>query len=191
MLPPNIESDFVAALSREQVMTDADVLELYSHDETPRSCLPLAVLFPREQDEVVALMQVARAHGVIVVARGAGSGNVGGALPAPQSVVVSFECMNRILEMHVADRYIVVQPGVVTAEIDRVAREHGLFYPPDPGSAAYCQIGGNLAMNAAGPRAVKYGVTRDYVLGLRAVTGAGQLIQTGCRTTKGDRKSVV
>ncbi|MDR3391919.1 MAG: FAD-linked oxidase C-terminal domain-containing protein [Sulfuriferula sp.] len=185
MLPPNIESAFVAALSREQVMTDADVLALYSHDETPRACLPLAVLFPREQNEVVALMRVAMAHGVVLVARGAGSGNVGGALPAPQSVVVSFECMNRILEVNAADRYMVVQPGVITAEIDRVAREHGLFYPPDPGSSAYCRIGGNLAMNAAGPRAVKYGVTRDYVLGLRAVTGTGQLIQTGCRTTKG------
>ena len=185
MLLPNVESDFVTALSREQVITDADVLELYSHDETPRACMPLAVLFPREQDEVVALMQVAKKHGVVLVARGAGSGNVGGALPAPQSVVVSFECMNRILEVNAADRYMVVQPGVITAEIDRVAREHGLFYPPDPGSAAYCHIGGNLAMNAAGPRAVKYGVTRDYVLGLRAVTGAGQLIQTGCRTTKG------
>lgn len=185
MLPPNIESDFVAALSCEQVVTDADVLEWYSHDETPRACLPLAVLFPREQDEVVALMQVAITHGIALIPRGAGSGNVGGALPAPRSVVVSFECMNRILEVNAADRYMVVQPGVVTAEIDRVAREHGLFYPPDPGSAAYCRIGGNLAMNAAGPRAVKYGVTRDYVLGLRAVTGAGQLIQTGCRTTKG------
>lgn len=185
MLLPEIEQGFVAALSREQVITDTDVLIMYSHDETPRACMPLAVLFPREQDEVVALMQVAITHGVVLIARGAGSGNVGGALPAPQSVVVSFECMNRILEVHAADRYMVVQPGVITAEIDRVAREHGLFYPPDPGSAAYCRIGGNLAMNAAGPRAVKYGVTRDYVLGLRAVTGAGQLIQTGCRTTKG------
>lgn len=185
MLPSHMESDFIAALSREQVITDAEVLGWYSHDETPRSCLPWAVVFPREQHEVVALMQVARAHRVILIPRGAGSGNVGGALPAPQSVVVSFECMNRILEMNAADRYIVVQPGVITAEIDRVAREHGLFYPPDPGSAAYSHIGGNLAMNAAGPRAVKYGVTRDYVLGLRAVTGAAQLIQTGCRTTKG------
>ena len=185
MLLPEIEQGFVAALSREQVITDTDVLIMYSHDETPRACMPLAVLFPREQDEVVALMQVAIAHGVVLIARGAGSGNVGGALPAPQSVVGRFECMNRILEVHAADRYMVVQPGVITAEIDRVAREHGLFYPPDPGSAAYCRIGGNLAMNAAGPRAVKYGVTRDYVLGLRAVTGAGQLIQTGCRTTKG------
>ncbi|MDP3123697.1 MAG: FAD-linked oxidase C-terminal domain-containing protein, partial [Thiobacillus sp.] len=110
---------------------------------------------------------------------------VGGALPAPGSVVVSFECMRRVLEFDPANRLIVVEPGVVTEEIDRIARSAGLFYPPDPGSNPYCRIGGNLAMNAAGPRAVKYGVTRDYVLGLRAVTGDGQEIRTGCRTTKG------
>ncbi|MHB1332945.1 MAG: FAD-binding oxidoreductase [Sulfuriferula sp.] len=185
MLPTAALADFTAALSAERVFTDAATLALYDHDGTPRSCLPDAVLFPASHEHVVALMQVALAHRVPLVARGAGSGNVGGALPAPGSAVVSFECMNAILEFNPADRYMVVQPGVVTADIDLAARAHGLFYPPDPGSSPYCHIGGNLAMNAAGPRAVKYGVTRDYVLGLRAVAGTGAELRTGCRTTKG------
>ncbi|MES2406491.1 MAG: FAD-linked oxidase C-terminal domain-containing protein [Pseudomonadota bacterium] len=178
-------ADFTAALSAERVFTDAATLALYDHDETPRSCLPDAVLFPASHEHVVALMQVALAHRIPLIARGAGSGNVGGALPAPGSAVVSFECMDAILEFNPADRYMVVQPGVVTADIEMAARAHGLFYPPDPGSSPYCHIGGNLAMNAAGPRAVKYGVTRDYVLGLRAVAGTGAELRTGCRTTKG------
>jgi D-lactate dehydrogenase len=143
------------------------------------------VLFPTSHDEVAALVRMAFEHHIALTPRGAGSGNVGGALPAPGSVVVSFECMRRVLEFDPDNRLIVVEPGVVTADIERIARGAGLFYPPDPGSNAYCRIGGNLAMNAAGPRAVKYGVTRDYVLGLRAVTGSGQEIRTGCRTTKG------
>ena len=185
MLSPAALADFTAALSTERVFTDAATLALYSHDETPRSCLPDAVLFPASHEHVVALMRVALARRIPLVARGAGSGNVGGALPATGSAVVSFECMDAILEFNPADRYMVVQPGVVTADIELAARTHGLFYPPDPGSSPYCQIGGNLAMNAAGPRAVKYGVTRDYVLGLRAVTGSGAELRTGCRTTKG------
>lgn len=185
MLSPVALADFSAALTPERVVTDVDVLALYSQDETPKSCTPDAVLFPASHEEVVALMRVAVAHRIPVVARGAGSGNVGGALPSAGSVVASFECMDGILEFNPADRYMVVQPGVVTADIDLIARESGLFYPPDPGSASYCRIGGNLAMNAAGPRAVKYGVTRDYVLGLRAVTGTGETIRTGCRTSKG------
>jgi D-lactate dehydrogenase len=93
--------------------------------------------------------------------------------------------MNRMLEFDPDNRIMVVESGVVTEEVDRLARTAGLFYPPDPGSGAYCRIGGNLAMNAAGPRAVKYGVTRDFVLGVKAVTGDGKTIVTGCRTTKG------
>jgi D-lactate dehydrogenase len=184
-LNPLAINALVAALDEQRVITDSGTCEIYSHDETPRHYKPLAVVFPHSHDETVAIMQIAIAFGIVLIARGAGSGNVGGALPCAQSIVVSFECMNQILEFHPEDRYMVVQAGVITAEIDRIAREHGLFYPPDPGSAAYSRIGGNLAMNAAGPRAVKYGVTRDYVMGLRAVTGAGTSITTGCRTTKG------
>lgn len=169
----------------QRVLRDAFTLEAYARDDGPRRCVPLAVVFPKSHDEVVSLVRIANEVSLPLVARGAGSGNVGGALPVADGVVVSFECMTRILEFDPANRIVVVEAGVVTGEIDRVARTGGLFYPPDPGSAAYCRIGGNLAMNAAGPRAVKYGGTRDHVLGLRAVAGDGRTLVTGCRTTKG------
>ena len=185
MLSDRALAAFRSALGADRVFDDAATRAVYACDETPRRVEPDAVLFPTSHDEVAALARIAHEHRVALTPRGAGSGNVGGALPAPGSVVVSFECMRRVLEFDPANRLIVVEAGVVTAEIDRIARSAGLFYPPDPGSSAYCRIGGNLAMNAAGPRAVKYGVTRDYVLGLRAVTGDGREIRTGCRTTKG------
>lgn len=174
-----------AALGKARVFDDAATLALYSSDETPKRVTPAAVVFPQHHDHVEALVQIALAHRVPLVARGAGSGNVGGALPVTGGIVVSFECMQRVLEFDPDNRLIVVEAGVTAETIDTLARTAGLFYPPDPGSGAYAHIGGNLAMNAAGPRAVKYGVTRDYVLGLRAVTGAGESIRTGCRTSKG------
>jgi D-lactate dehydrogenase (quinone) len=173
------------ALGRDRVFTDPETLALYDADETPRHVTPGAVLFPASHDHVAALVSIACTHRIPVVARGAGSGNVGGALPVANGLVVSFECMNRIIEFDPDNRLMVVEPGVVTEDIGQLARTRGLFYPPDPGSGAYSRIGGNLAMNAAGPRAVKYGVTRDYVLGLKAVTGEGKTMVTGCRTTKG------
>ena len=185
MLPESALTAFRSALGSDRVFDDPATRALYAQDETPRQIEPDAVLFPASHDDVAALVRIALEHHIPLTPRGAGSGNVGGALPAPGSVVVSFECMRRVLEFDPDNRLIVVEPGVITEEIDRIARSMGLFYPPDPGSGAYCRIGGNLAMNAAGPRAVKYGVTRDYVLGLRAVTGTGHEIRTGCRTTKG------
>jgi len=171
-------------LGDERVYVDAATLALYASDETPRSCLPDAVLFPTCHDEVVGIVQLANRHALALVARGAGSGNVGGAMPVNGSLVVSFECMKRIVEFDAANRLVVVEPGVVTDDIDALAATVGLMYAPDPGSGAYCRIGGNLAMNAAGPRCVKYGATRDHVLGLRAVTGDGREIRVGGRTTK-------
>jgi D-lactate dehydrogenase len=185
MLSERALAAFRSALGVDRVFDDADTRELYAQDETPRHVRPDAVLFPASHEDVVMLVGIAYEHRIALTPRGAGSGNVGGALPSPGSVVVSFECMRRVLEFDPDNRLIVVEAGVVAEEIDRIARDAGLFYPPDPGSGAYCRIGGNLAMNAAGPRAVKYGVTRDFVLGLRGVTGGGAEIRTGCRTTKG------
>ena len=185
MPTPQILEALTAALGPDRVFADAETLALYSADETPKQVTPAAVLFPASHEHVVALMQIAHAHKIPVVPRGAGSGNVGGALPVKHGLVVSFECMNKVLEFDPANRLIVVQPGVVTEDIGALARTKGLFYAPDPGSGAYSRIGGNLAMNAAGPRAIKYGVTRDHVLALKAVTGNGKTITTGCRTSKG------
>lgn len=172
-------------LGPSRLFVESFVLRSYASDQTPRYCEPLAVAFPHSHDELAALVRIAYRFGVPLVPRGAGSGNVGGALPVPGAVVVSFECMTRVLEFSPDERLIVVESGIVTAEINRVAARHGLFYPPDPGSAEYCRIGGNIAMNAAGPRSLKYGVTRDYVLALRAVSGDGRELRTGCRTSKG------
>lgn len=185
MLSLDVIKALTTALGQDRIYTDSETLTLYSADETPRHVIPAAVLFPATHEHVVALMQIAYSKNLPVVPRGAGSGNVGGALPVENGLVVSFECMNRILEFDPVNRLMVVQPGVVTEDIGQLARTRGLFYAPDPGSGAYSRIGGNLAMNAAGPRAIKYGVTRDHVLGLKAVTGEGKTIVTGCRTTKG------
>lgn len=185
MLSESAHLALVSALGADRVHADAATRALYAQDETPHVVQPDAVVFPACHDDVVALVRIARAHGIALTPRGAGSGNVGGALPAPDSVVVSFECMRRMLEFDPDNRIVVVEAGVVTDEIDRLARSAGLFYAPDPGSSAYSHIGGNLAMNAAGPRAIKYGVTRDHVLGLRGVAGDGSEIRTGCRTSKG------
>lgn len=184
MLHPERVAEFQSLLSVDRVYVDAETLALYASDETPKSCLPDAVLFPASHEEVLAIVRLANRYRLALVARGAGSGNVGGALPATGSLVVSFECMKRIVEFDPANRLIVVEPGVVTDDIDALANTVGLMYAPDPGSGAYCRIGGNLAMNAAGPRCVKYGATRDHVLGLRAVTGDGREIRVGGRTTK-------
>ena len=184
MLAPVLHQELAALLGEDRVQTDADVLKLYAQDETPRSCIPEAVLFPASHDQVAGIVRIAHREGLPLTPRAAGSGNVGGALPAQGSLVVSFECMNHILEFDPANRFVVVEPGVVTDDIDKLARTAGLMYAPDPGSGAYCRIGGNLAMNAAGPRCVKYGATRDHVLGLRAVLGDGREIRAGGRTTK-------
>ncbi len=183
-MTPFLFREFQALLGLDRVFGDAETLAHYASDETPRSCMPEAVLFPTCQSHVAEIVLLANLHRISLTARGAGSGNVGGAMPVPGSVVVSFECMQKIVEFDAANRLMVVEPGVVTDEIDRLARTRGLMYAPDPGSGAYCRIGGNLAMNAAGPRAVKYGATRDHVLGLSAVTGDGRVIHSGGRTTK-------
>ena len=173
-----------ATLGPERFFADLATRSLYASDETPQHCIPLAVCFPRCHDEVLVLVRWAHTHGIALIPRGAGSGNVGGALPAPGSIVVSFECMTRVLEFDPDNRLMVVETGIVTDAVDQLARSAGLMYAPDPGSSAYCRIGGNLAMNAAGPRCVKYGATRDHVLGLRAITGDGREIKSGSRTSK-------
>lgn len=178
------QADLLALLGAGRAFFDVDTRALYASDETPRACLPEAVLFPGGHDDVAAIVRLANRHRFALVARGAGSGNLGGALPQPGSAVVSFECMNRILEFDPANRLVVVMPGVVTDDIDALAATAGLMYAPDPGSGGYSRIGGNLATNAAGPRCVKYGATRDHVLGLRAVTGDGRELRVGSRTSK-------
>jgi len=147
--------------------------------------LPALVARPREVGEVQATLRAAHAHGVTVVPRGAGSGVVGGATAGEGSVVLDLTGLDRILTVDPADELAVVEAGVVTADLDRAAQEHGLRYAPDPASAELSTIGGNIATNAGGLRCVKYGVTRDAVLGLEVVLADGTLLSTGRRTAKG------
>jgi D-lactate dehydrogenase (quinone) len=165
--------------------TDESERLTYGYDNSRKQAMPDAVALPSTPEHVVALVRACRAHRVPVIARGRGTNTTGAAVPFMGGVVVSFERMNRILDIRPGDRCAIVQPGVLNGDLQRALREHGLFWPPDPTSADYSSIGGNLACNAGGPRAVKYGATRDNVLALSAVTGSGELIHCGTATTKG------
>lgn len=145
---------------------------------------PDAVVFARTTEHVSAVLKFAHRRGIPVTPRGSGYGYVGGCVPACGGIALSVARMNRIKEIHVADGVAVVEPGVITAELQAAVRERGLFYPPDPASRTECSIGGNIATNAGGPRCLKYGVTRPYVLGLEVVLADGRVLGTGGRTHK-------
>lgn len=157
----------------------------YSYDATGNSFLPDAIVFPGSEKEVVQILKLASKENLIVVPRGAGSGMTGGAVPVKGGLVMVTSRMNKIFNIDENNFLIRVQPGVIVSDIHKSVEEKGLFYPPDPASSSVCTIGGNIGECAGGPRAVKYGVTRDYVLGLRAVLPSGKVIQTGVATAKG------
>jgi glycolate oxidase subunit GlcD len=133
---------------------------------------------------VSAVLRFANEHGIPVTPRGAGVGYVGGCVPVRRGIALSLAKMNRIKEIHPADGIAVVEPGVITGVLQAAAREQGLFYPPDPASLKECSLGGNIATNAGGPRCMKYGVTRNYILGLEVVLANGDVLRTGGRTHK-------
>ena len=139
---------------------------------------PDAVALPRSTQSVSAILRFANQHGLPVTARGAGHGYVGGCVPVRGGIVLSLERMNRIREINAGDFVAVVQPGVNTEKLQAAVEKRGLFYPPDPASRADNFIGGNIATNAGGPRCLKYGVTRDYVLGLEIVLADGTVVRT-------------
>jgi glycolate oxidase len=161
-----------------------EVLEKHARDKWFASHLPEAVALPRNAESVSKLLRFASAYRIPVTPRGAGYGYVGGAVPVCGGIVLSLEKMNRIREINPADFVAVVEPGVVTADLQKAAAAKGLFYPPDPASRADSFIGGNIATNAGGPRCLKYGVTRDYVLGLQVALADGTLVRVGGRTHK-------
>ncbi|MFA6229636.1 MAG: FAD-linked oxidase C-terminal domain-containing protein [Rhodanobacter sp.] len=157
----------------------------YSYDNSRQHALPDAVVFPTAHDQVEALVQACRAHRVPVIGRGRGSNTTGATVPVDGGVVVSFERMNRILRIDPDNRLAVVEPGVLNGDLQKALAAHGFFWPPDPSSAPWCTIGGNLACNSAGPRAVKYGSPRENTLGLHAVAGSGESFRCGTYTSKG------
>jgi glycolate oxidase len=172
-------------VGQEHLLTREEERWCYSYDATDLSCLPDLVVFPGSAQEVAAIVRLANRYRLPLVPRGAGTGRAGGSVPIKGGVVLVMTRLNRILEISVPDMVAVVEPGVVTAHLKRAVAEQGLYYPPDPSSADYCTIGGNVATGAGGAMAVQYGVTRDYVLGLEVVLPTGEIIGTGSRTLKG------
>lgn len=168
------------------VVRDPDVLEAYAGDESeaPRR-RPDALVRASNAREVEAVLAAATKHGVPVTPRGAGTGRVGGAVPSMGGIVLSTESMRSIVDVSDEELVAVVQPGVVTGVLHEAVEAEGLFYPPDPNSLGTCTIGGNLACNAGGPRAFKYGVTGDFVLSLEVVTAEGTRLHVGKPTVKG------
>ncbi|MFI6395836.1 FAD-binding oxidoreductase [Nonomuraea sp. NPDC050540] len=169
------------------VLDDADVMDSYRRDQAPGlpAGLPAAVAMPEDTAQVAAAVATAAAYGAPIVVRGAGSGLAGAANAVDGCLVLSTQRMNRILSVDRAERLATVQPGVINADLRKAVAEHGLFYPPDPGSYEMCTVGGNAATNAGGMCCVKYGVTGDYVRGLEAVLADGSVLRTGGRTVKG------
>ncbi|WP_344650159.1 FAD-binding oxidoreductase [Cryptosporangium japonicum] len=175
------------ALGAERLIEDPDVQASYAHDEAEWAPAgrPLLVVRARTTEDVRAVVQACLRHRVPLVPRGAGTGLSGGANAVDGCVVLSTEQMTDVVEINPVERLAVVQPGVVNDHLRAAAAQQGLWYPPDPASAPWSTIGGNVATNAGGLCCVKYGVTRDYVLALEVVTGTGELVRLGRRTAKG------
>ena len=184
MLSPDVLPQLISIVGPERCKTSKEDLLTYSYDAYVHEYLPDAVLLPQETQEVVAIMKLASAGNIFVTPRGAGSGLGSGSLAKKGGIVLSFSRMNRILEINTANRYAVVEPGVVIAEFQKAVEKLNLFYPPDPGSANVATMGGAVVMNAGGMRGVKYGVTRDYLLGLEVVLPSGEVMETGTITAK-------
>ena len=165
--------------------TDAAAVSAAATDDSGLAAAPEAVFFPKDAGEIAALMRLAQRHGFPVTPRGAGTGLCAGCVAVQGGVVVATTAMNRIKAVDTANLVAVVEPGVVTQTLRDAAARQGLFYPPDPASLATSTLGGNAATNAGGPACVKYGVTRDYVLGLTAVLPDGEFLRTGVATRKG------
>jgi len=179
-----LAAELRALLGDEAVATDEATRLSHSGDKWFASHAPEVVVFPQDTTQVSRLLQFASEKKIPVTARGAGFGYVGGCVPAQGGVVLSLARMNRIKEISFEDAIAIVEPGVITAELQAAARERGLFYPPDPASLHDCSIGGNVATNAGGPRCLKYGVTRHYVVGLEVVLAKGEVLRTGGRVHK-------
>ncbi len=180
---------FLAALQQhlpaETICLDQAERWTYGYDNSRLHSLPDVVVKAESEAQIANLLKLCSKHRIPVTARGSGTGTAGAAVPLQHGVLLSCENLNQILKVDPDNRVIVVQPGVSNGQVQQAAAAHGFFWPPDPTSTEICTIGGNLACNAAGPRAVKYGTPRENTLGLRAVTIDGEVMKTGCYTTKG------
>lgn len=181
---PAFIAELKACLGSGSLLLDPAERLAYGYDNSRRQAMPDAVALPTNAEQVQALVRACREAGVPITARGRGTNTTGASVPIHGGLVLSFERMNRIVSIQPGDRSAVVEPGVLNGDLQTALAEHGLFWPPDPTSAPFCTIGGNLACNAGGPRAVKYGASRDNLLGLVAITGTGERVRLGGATTK-------
>src|SRR5947208_10096868 len=171
-------------LGNDAIAADSETLAAHSGDKWFAAEMPEVVVFARSTNDVSKLLKFASGEKIPVTARGGGFGYVGGCVPVKKGIVLSLARMNRIKEISVADAVAIVEPGVFTADLKTAARAQKLFYPPDPASMKDCTIGGNVATNAGGARCLKYGVTRNYVIGLGVVLAHGEVLRTGGRVLK-------
>lgn len=178
-------AEIAAIVGSNNALSKPEELYCYSYDASKLKGSPGCVAFPANVEETAELVKLANKHRFPIFPRGAGSGMVGAAIPRSGGLVIALTRLNRILEIDPDNMLAEVEPGVVTGEFQKKVLRHGLFYPPDPASLQFSTLGGNTAMCAGGPRAVKYGVTRDYVLGLQVVLPTGSVVRTGVRTMKG------
>ncbi|MFZ9718293.1 MAG: FAD-binding oxidoreductase [Chitinophagaceae bacterium] len=184
-LTPELINQLKEILGASQVFSDNETLDAYAHDETENlHFLPEVVVKPATTDQISAVMRLCNAHRIPVTPRGAGTGLSGGALPQFGGVLMSTEKLNRILHIDERNLQVTTEPGVITEVLMNAVKEKGLFYPPDPSSRGSCFIGGNIAENSGGPKAVKYGVVKDYVLNLEVVLPDGEVIWTGANVLK-------
>ncbi len=181
---PSLATQLRRILGSDTVGSSPEILAQHAADKWFASREPEAVVFARTTGDVSKTLRFANARGIPVTPRGAGFGYVGGCVPVRGGIALSLARMTRIREIHFEDGVAVVEPGVITGDLQAAARARGLFYPPDPASLKDCSIGGNIATNAGGPRCLKYGVTRNYVLGLEVVLADGRVLRTGGRTHK-------
>ncbi|HLQ97693.1 MAG TPA: glycolate oxidase subunit GlcD, partial [Candidatus Dormibacteraeota bacterium] len=185
MLDEDIQKRLEAIVGRENVERSNASLLAYSYDSTPQfQAMPDAAVAPRNTKEVAAIVKLCNEYKIPIVPRGSGTNLCAGTTPLEGGIVLLFRHMNQILEIDEENLTMTVQPGVYTQDVFRAAEEVGLFYPPDPGSMHISQIGGNISENSGGLRGLKYGVTRDYVLGLEIVLPNGEVIQTGGKLAK-------
>ncbi|MHB8173890.1 MAG: FAD-binding oxidoreductase, partial [Nitrospirota bacterium] len=180
----DLEKDLTSLLSPPEVVSGPEALILYGGDSTRISGRADAVVRPASVESIRLVMEYAARERIPVTPRGAGTGLSGGCVPVNGGIVISTERLNRITEIDTADLVAVAEAGVITASLHCAAEAQGLFYPPDPGSCAFCTIGGNVAENAGGLRGLKYGVTRDYVMALDVVLPDGRTFKAGSRTRK-------
>ena len=184
-LSVEIIDEFKNIVGENYVLYDDETLDRYAHDETENLYyLPDVVIKPRNAEQISAILKICNAKKIPVTPRGAGTGLSGGALPHLGGVVLSTERMNSIIEIDERNLQVTTEPGVITEVLQMTVKEKGLFYPPDPASRGSCFIGGNIAENSGGPKAVKYGVVKDYVLNLELVLPTGEIIWTGANVLK-------